>query len=49
MTNYEGLGMDPNMPSPFKRILVLKVEDVEIVAGWKLVPKLHPLEMCPSI
>jgi hypothetical protein len=41
--------MDPNMPSPFKRSLVLKVEDAETVAGWQLVPKLHPLEMCPSI
>jgi len=31
MIHGEGLGSDPNMPSPLKRFLFLKVEGVEIV------------------
>jgi hypothetical protein len=48
MTHEKGLGLDPNMPSPFKSSLVLKVEDAEIAGVWSLVPKSHPLVRCPS-
>ena len=48
MTHEEGLGSDPNMPYPFKSDLVLEYEDVKNVGVWSMVPKSHPLVMCPS-
>jgi hypothetical protein len=47
MIHKEGLGLDPNMSSPFKRGIFLKLEDAEIVGVWPMVPKSHPLEMYP--
>ena len=34
-----GLGLDPNMPRPFKKNIVLNARDREIVVESRMVPK----------
>lgn len=51
LTNYDSneayyirdLRLDPNIPSPIKSNLVLKVEAMEIAEEYRLVPMLHLL------